>query len=84
MKYRSYALVAIGIMIVAALSLGAFWFARSNGGSKGDEGSVASSPSSSNRFTTTANGAASGITLEYDYSEAPDHIGERATVRARS
>ncbi len=81
LKYRSYALIAIGIVTIAMLALGAYWFAHANGESKGVDGSADVSPSSSNQYQTTANAADPGVTPEYDYSEAPKHIGERATVR---
>ena len=81
LKQKRYIIIGIPVIIVMIVIGGWFFFSRS-----GDGGII--HPSSSGRSSLGAssgfsNGssAASGTVNEYDYTEAPDHIGERATVR---
>jgi hypothetical protein len=70
MKYQN--IIFIGITAIIAMLLIGGWFFSS----RGDDGSIVHpSPSGSSYPNADA-----GAINEYDYTEAPDHIGERATV----
>ena len=80
MKYKTYIIIGIPVILVLLVIVCWFFFSRS-----GDGGII--HPSSSGRSTSVGANAhgggstASGTVSEFDYTEAPDHIGERAVIR---
>jgi hypothetical protein len=66
---------AVGILAaVVSLTIGS-WFLLSR---SGDSGIV--HPSSSGRSYSNANASDGSVVSEYDYTDAPDHIGEKAII----
>jgi hypothetical protein len=78
-KHKRHIIIGIPVIIVMIVIGGWFMFDRS-----GDSGII--HPSSSGRSSSAASvfadgSATGGVVDEYDYTEAPDHIGERAIIR---
>jgi hypothetical protein len=81
MKHKRYIIIGIPVIIVVIVIGGWFMFGRNKDESILRPSSSGRSSLGASSGSSNGSSAASGTVSEFDYTEAPDHIGERATVR---
>jgi hypothetical protein len=81
MKYKTYIIIGMPVIIVMIVIGGWFMFGRNKDESILRPSSSGRSSLGANSGSSNGSSATSGTVSEFDYTEAPDHIGERAVIR---
>jgi len=81
LKQNKYIVIGIPVIIVMTVIGGWFMFGRNKDESILRPSSSGRSSLGASSVSSNGSSAASGTVNEYDYTEAPDHIGERAIIR---